>query len=206
MLKGIKVRIYPKQAQVEHIEQNIGNARFVWNQLLNMWNTRYQNNPGLPTISKYDLQKFLPLMKKEHAFLKVSESSSLQTVSENLHVAFVAFFKQTRKHPKFKAKNKVKADYTIKNNQNIELYKSAIKLPKIGWVKARWSDNLTFDTIKRVTVSRTPSGDYQASVLVESESQTIDKTGQPIGLDMGQTDLLIWVGWITYKDENISGI
>ena len=66
-----------------------------------------------------------------------------------------------------------------------------MKLPKIGWVKARWSNNILFDKIKRVTISRTPSGHYQASVLVESESQVLNKTDNKIGLDMGQTDLMI---------------
>ena len=60
MLKGIKVKIYPNQEQIQFIEQNIGNARFVWNQMLDMWSARYQNNPNLPTLGKYDLNGLLP--------------------------------------------------------------------------------------------------------------------------------------------------
>lgn len=71
------------------------------------------------------------------------------------------------------------------------LDKNYIKLPKIGWVKARWSDNVLFDKIKRVTITRMPSGYYQASVLVESENQVLDKTDKQVGLDMGQSDLMI---------------
>lgn len=191
MLKGIKVKMYPNQHQVQFFEQNIGNARFVWNQVLNMWNTRYQNNQNLPILSKYDLNRLLPLMKQEYPFLKGSESSSLQFVCETLHGSFVVFFKKTRRHPRFKSKKKTTPSFTVKNNQNIELKKNAIKLPKIGWVKARWSDNLAFDKIKRVTITRLPSGYYSASVLVESENQAVDKTDKQIGLDMGQTDLMI---------------
>ena len=69
--------------------------------------------------------------------------------------------------------------------------KNAIKLPKVGWVKARWSDNITFNKIKRVTITRTPSDYYIASVLIESENQVLDKTEKQIGLDMGQKDLMI---------------
>lgn len=64
MLKGIKVKIYPNDNQIQQIEQNIGNARFVWNQMLNMWNTRYQNNPNLSTLKKYDLNILLPTFKR----------------------------------------------------------------------------------------------------------------------------------------------
>lgn len=191
MLKGIKVKIYPNQNQTQFIEQNIGNARFVWNQMLGMWNERYQNNPNLPALSKYSLNGLLPLLKKEYPFLKESESSSLQFTSESLHTSFVEFFKKTRRHPRFKSKKKATPSFTMKNNKNIELKKNAIKLPKIGWVKARWSDNISFDKIKRVTITRTPSGYYQASVLVENESQVLDKTDKQIGLDMGQKDLMI---------------
>lgn len=191
MLKGVKVKIYPNQNQIQSIEQNIGNARFVWNQMLNMWNTRYQNNPSLPALKKYDLNGLLPTLKKEYSFLKESESTSLQFVCETLHGSFVEFFKKTRRHPRFKSKKKATPSFTVKNNKNIELKKNAIKLPKIGWVKARWSDNVSFDKIKRVTITRTPSGYYKASVLVESESQVLDKTEKQVGLDMGQTDLMI---------------
>ena len=191
MLKGIKVKIYPNHHQIQFIEQNIGNARFVWNQMLNMWNIRYQNNPTLPSLKKYALNNLLPILKKEYPFLKESEATSLQVVCETLHGSFVEFFKQTRKHPKFKAKKKATLSFTVKNNKNIQLKKNAIKLPKIGWIKARWSHNLSFDQIKRVTITRTSSGSYKASVLVESENQVIDKTGQSIGLDMGQANLMI---------------
>ena len=189
MLKGVKVKIYPNQEQTQFIEQNIGNARFVWNQMLNMWNTRYQNNPNLPILGKYDLNSLLPTMKKEYEFLKESESTSLQFVCETLHGSFVEFFKKTRRHPRFKSKKKSKASFTMKfNNNNIVLTKNAIKLPKVGWVKARWSDKISFEKIKRVTISRTSSGYYQASVLVESENQVLDKTEKQVGLDMGQSD------------------
>lgn len=191
MLKGIKVKIYPNQSQVQQIEQNIGNSRFVWNQMLNMWNSRYQNNPHARTFSKFDLNILLPTMKQEFEFLKDSEASSLQFVCETLHDSFVQFFKKTRGYPMFKAKRKSKLSFTVKNNKNIELKSTAIKLPKIGWVKARWSTNLTFESIKRVTITRTRSGYYRVSVLVESENQAIDKTGNQIGLDVGQSDLLV---------------
>ena len=50
MLYGIKGQLTLKPTQQAHVLQNIGNARFVWNQFLNMWNQRYENNPSLPTL------------------------------------------------------------------------------------------------------------------------------------------------------------
>ena len=50
MLYGIKGQLTLKPTQQAQVLQNIGNARFVWNQFLNMWNQRYENNPSLPTL------------------------------------------------------------------------------------------------------------------------------------------------------------
>lgn len=191
MLIGIKVKIYPNNEQIQQFEQNIGNVRFVWNQMLGMWNERYRNNPNLDTLSKYDLNNLLPTLKKEYSFLKDGESSSLQVVCETLHGSFIEFFKGSRKHPRFKSKKLATPSFTMKNNKNAVLERNAIRLPKIGWVKARWSNNVSFEKIKRVTITRTASGYYKASVLVESESQAVDKTGKQIGIDMGQIDLMI---------------
>ena len=133
-------------------------------------------------------------MKNEHnfPFLKASESTSLQIVSDNLHNAFKQFFLKKRGYPNFKSKHRTTPSYTMRNtNGNTELERATIKLPKIGWMPARWSSNTEIVNIKRVTITRQPTGEYIASLIVESESQTFNKTGEVIGLDMGQTDLMI---------------
>ena len=191
---GLKVQVYPNQKQREIIEQNIGNVRFVWNAFLGMANDRYKNNPTLPPLGKYDYNNLLSTMKNEHnfPFLKVSESTSLQIVSENLHNAFKQFFKKKRGYPNFKNKHRSTPSYTMRNtNNNVELNERKIKLPKLGWMPARWSNKLSIIKIKRVTITREATGRYIASLIVESESQTFSKTGEVIGLDMGQTDLMI---------------
>ena len=86
MKKGIKVRIYPNKAQKNLIEQMIGNDRFLWNYLLD------NINNNVNTSNKYELMKLLPSIKEKFEFLKLSESSSLQTVCEKLNDSFKAFF------------------------------------------------------------------------------------------------------------------
>ena len=191
---GVKVRIYPNRDQQDAIEQNSGNVRFLWNAFLGMANERYQNNPTLPALGKYDYNNLLSTMKNEHnfPFLKASESTSLQIVSDNLYNAFKQFFLKKRGYPNFKSKHRTTPSYTIRNtNGNTELERATIKLPKLGWMPARWSSNAEIVNIKRVTITRQPTGEYIASLIVESESQTFNKTGEVIGLDMGQTDLMI---------------
>ena len=45
MLKGIKLRLYPNTKQRDQLTQMFGNARFIWNIMLDMAKARYKNNP-----------------------------------------------------------------------------------------------------------------------------------------------------------------
>ena len=194
MLYGIKGQLTLKPTQQAQVLQNIGNARFVWNQFLNMWNQRYENNPSLPTLGEYDLNKLLPTLKKEYAFLKLSDSTSLQQVSSELAGAFKQFFtnKEHFKHPRFKGKYHARQSYTSKNVNNAIRYENGyLRLPKIGFVRFRCGQTIK-GNIKRATIRLTPSGIFECSLLVEDESQVIPtKTNQSVGIDMGVADLMV---------------
>ena len=189
--KGITVKLSPSIVQMAQLNEWFGCQRFVWNQFLNMLRERYKNNKELPFPSKYDLILLLPTLKREFEFLKDAEASSLQAVAEYLYQSYIRFFKRQAKYPRFKSLRHTKKSVTIKNNRNIELTKSGLKVPKLGWIKAKWSHNLEFNRIKRMTIFQDATGDYFASVLVECESQALPRTGKEIGLDFGQTDLVI---------------
>lgn len=190
---GIKGQITLNQTQQQLVMQNIGNARFVWNQLLDMWNKRYENNPALPPLSEYTLNNLLPLLKKEFAFLKISDSTSLQQVSADLAGSFKKFFRNPAhfKHPRFKAKHRSKMSYTSKNvNHSIRLENGYLRLPKLGFVRFRCGREVN-GIIKRATIQLTPSGTFLCSLLVEDESQVAyEKTGRSVGIDMGIADLM----------------
>ena len=132
MLHGIKGQLTLKPQQKQLVAQSIGNTRFVWNQFLAMWNERYQNNASLPTLNEYDLNNLLPTLKKEHAFLKETDSTSLQQVSNELAQSFKNFFQNRShfKHPTFKSKQHARQSYTSKNvNNSIRLDGNYLRLP-----------------------------------------------------------------------------
>ena len=63
MLKGMKIKVYPNRKQQQVLACMFGNQRFVWNQMLNMLNQRYQNNKQAKFPSKYELNVLLPALK-----------------------------------------------------------------------------------------------------------------------------------------------
>ena len=44
MNKGLEIRIYPQDELIGPIHQNIGNTRFVWNNVLSRYNKMYEES------------------------------------------------------------------------------------------------------------------------------------------------------------------
>lgn len=206
---GVTGRLYPNQAQIEQIRQAHGSTRFVWNQFLGMLNARYQNNPSLAMPSFTAMSAMLTQLKREYLWLKDTDSIALQNSVKTLRETFERFFNKTSKYPKFKSKRDAYPSYrtTIRNaqsNGNIMFDNMRgqrfVKLPKLGWVKCRMSiTHIENERIKSATIKQLPTGHYQISVLVESDSQTLDKTGLSVGVDVGVSDLAILSDGRRYK-------
>lgn len=165
-----------------------GNQRFVWNQLLKMLNKRHQNNPQLKFPHQYTLNILLPLLKREYSFLSVSLSQALQLSVENLHLAFVRFFKQTSRYPRFHSRRRSYQSFTGKQGCLV-VGKHYVKLPKLGYLKVSNTACIQHHLIKRFTVSVNGTGKYFLAVNYECDNQTLPTTGQAIGIDLNTSEL-----------------
>ncbi len=90
VIKGIKLRLYPNQAQTNLIWQMFGNDRKVWNLMLDMAKKRYHNNPKSQFVNEYGMNYLLKRLKQEYPYLKLSDSTSFLVVNHNLALAFKA--------------------------------------------------------------------------------------------------------------------
>ena len=89
MFKAFKYRIYPTAPQAEKINQNIGCARFVYNQLLDDRIKVWKETKQLST-------KTYSILKEEHEFLKNADSRALKHSQANLDEAYDKFKKRTK--------------------------------------------------------------------------------------------------------------
>ena len=166
MEKAYKFRLYPTAKQEELIRKTIGCSRFVYNQTLAARKGAYASGSS---ISGYDCVKLLPGLKDTYPWLREVDSTALQASVLNMDHAYKNFFagrKGRRKvgFPKFKAKHHSKASYTSKVvGQNIQATDKAVKLPKLGWVKAKVSTQVQ-GRILNATVSMSRSGKYFVSL------------------------------------------
>lgn len=191
--KGIRVRLYPTEEQEILINKTLGCCRFVYNQTLASCKQSYEQTQHFPSQNER-IKKLVPL-KETNQFLKEVDACALQQSVRDFNSALDNFFKN-RNHfgfPKFKSKHNLKQSYRTPYNGGCAgvLDNKHIKLPKLGIVKTKRFDMPEVYKIFSVTVERTTTGKYYASICIETEVQPLPKTGEQVGFDLGLTDLLI---------------
>lgn len=186
MFKAYKYRIYPNKTQMQIIEKHFGCCRYVYNWGLEQRITSYKETGK--SISKTELSAKLTQLKQQKEWLYDADSQALQQTLKNLDVAFTKFFKEHTGFPKFKTKKNPFQSFSIPQRFKIHFANNTVLLPKIGLVKAIL--HRTFEgTPKNATISRTPTGKYFVSVLVDDEKEYPQKqlysNEDIIGIDVG---------------------
>ncbi|WP_069790008.1 RNA-guided endonuclease InsQ/TnpB family protein [Cyanobacterium sp. IPPAS B-1200] len=189
MLRAVKVRLYPTNEQAEKLSQVMGSARWFWNYALNLCNETYkETGKGLGRTA---INKELPKLKKheETAWLGECYSQVLQSVTLNLTKAFKNFFEGRAKYPRFKSYH---GKQSCQYPQNVKIVDSCLKIPQLGLVKAS-IHRIFEEEIKTVTVSKTPTGKYFASILFDTKQElpVVIVTGKMCGIDLGIKDFAI---------------
>jgi putative transposase len=193
---GLKVRCYPDEDMVIKINQNIGNARFTWNKLLENYQNTYKifKRHGYNKLkcNQATFNTMLKMLKEEYDFLTLSESSSLQRVYMDLIQAFNKFFREEGGYPRFKSKKHDKQSFRIQNNGNIKIKDNVIVLPKLGEIHYRTSkkyrEKLQKVKINSVTI-KIENGRYYAAFNIETNIPDLPKKYDAVGIDLGMRTL-----------------
>ena len=205
MLKAIKIKLYPNQFQITYINKLLGTSRFVYNQCLNYKITEYQSNKKSTSFG--EIGKFLTSLKSEYEWIKESHSKVLQQSLINLDRAYKNFFKQGNGYPKFKSKHEkqscrfpVDAISGVSGNRiNIITMLKDINY-KCSSDDERYL-NQNKNKIKSGTLSKTKSGDYYFSILIDKPNKSLKKAkNSMIGLDLGIKDFIITSEGQTYEN------
>lgn len=181
--KAVQVRLYPSKEQETLLAQTFGCARWWWNYALNKSIETYkETGKGL---GRSALNAFLPSLKKaeETKWLADCYSQVLQATTLNLTTAYKNFFEKRAGFPKFKS---LHGKQSIQYPQNVKIVDGNVLLPgNIGIVKAKIHRPIE-GKIKTVTVCKTPSGKYFASILTQIEGENPAITfGKIYGIDLG---------------------
>jgi len=215
--KSLKLRIYPNSEQETLINKTFGCCRLLYNEHLQEKNEFYIENilPVKGKITEKEkkeiYKKFKPKTEKEwkeiYPYMKEVSSYSLQQARMDCDNAFVNFFRSnngTRKgksgFPKFKSKKDNHQSYrepNVNGNAQIHFEERWLKIAKLGKVQfkdrafPKWWNQV--QKLCSMTISKSCSGNYYASVMFEIKSK-IYKTSsrkEAIGLDFSPSEMYV---------------
>ena len=204
MLRAVKVRIYPNKVQEQEISKVLGCYRFVYNHMLALKQKEYNENKKSLGLTELSKSFHGTLLKDEqYAWLKEQNTKVMKQAIRQMLTAYDKFFKLKKGFPKFKTKkDKESALFPLEaiskenkfNDRKITLTQS------LKDIKFRCSD-LYFkrlqtykEKIRSATLSKTKSGNYFLSILIELPQEEVVKfgmTNKHVGIDLGVKDFVI---------------
>ena len=223
MLKAIKIRLYPNVSQENILNSLLGSYRFVFNQCLAYKKLRYEtdkSNTSLSDLGHYFHQD----LRDEHEWLKEHNTKVLKQSIINLEQAYKNFFKQGRGFPKFKSRHdeqKVRFPQEAVSSKTFDEDNTRLNLTKtINGLKFECSDRdkgylyKNKAGIKSVTIVKTKSDKFFASILIEGEllRQINAPVRASVGIDLGIKSLLTLSDghnidnprWITSNEKKLN--
>jgi putative transposase len=185
MLKAYKYCILPTEEQKQQLARFFGCARFVYN--LALETKRYAWTSQRKHVSCFELLGQLKELKDSEAdWLHQCPSQTLQAALRNLDQAFSNFFRGSG-FPNFKSKRS-KQSLQFPQGVKVDFEKGIIFLPKLKNVTCIFHREFQGE-IKTVTVSKTPTGKYFVSILVENQKELPKKKPvseqTTVGIDVG---------------------
>ncbi len=201
MLKSIKIRLYPNKTQTKQFNELLGCYRFVYNNCLNKKIESYKNdkvNENLTSLGKYFHNELTK--NPDYEWLNKHNTKVLKQSIINMLESYKRFYNGSG-FPKFKSKkdNNLSCRFPIdtisKRNNYVD---NKLSLSNIKDIKFSCSDKYINylckykDGIRSATLSKTPSGKYFLSILVNSnECLELIKNDRSVGLDLGIKDFIV---------------
>lgn len=181
-LKAYKFRIYPNKQQEILLNKTFGCVRYAWNQNVAIFlscDKEDKPNPKFKTSTE---------LRKDISWMREVSSTSIQQKERDFDQFKRQFFNKNRKSrvgkPSFKKRSN-RQSFRLSNTA-FKIHNGKIQLSKIGRVKIVMDRELPEQSkLMSVTVSKNPSGQYFASVVVEQEINHKPKTNKDVGVDVG---------------------
>jgi putative transposase len=188
MLKSYKYRIYPNKTQQVLFAKTFGCVRYFWNKQVEIFNSYNKENNPKPEY------KTSTVLRNELIWMKEISAAAIQQKETDFKSYRKQKFNKNRKlnigFPSFKKKSN-KQSYRLPN-QKFKLKDNKIRLEKIGLIKITIDRPLPENAkFMSVTISKNPSNQYFASIVIEQDIKQFNKTGKEVGIDMGLKQFLV---------------
>ena len=225
-LRGLTIRLYPTTEQEVLMNKTFGCCRQIYNLHLNERNEYWKKYSETPKEHRSTLK---PTTEKEwkqkFEYMKEVSSTALQQSRKDCDQAFDNWFKSSKgmiggkfKHPRFKSRKSNDFSYReVMIPENcFDFSHRTLNIPKLKKVKFKLRSlpkNFQIKAVKNITVKKTPSGKYFASLCCEVDyvESTYRHENQmsTVGLDWSPKYLFVTdkgetgenYGYIAYKQQ-----
>lgn len=204
--KSFNIRLYPNKGQKNFINKTIGGCKFLYNLCLKSKQYLYKRY-GITYNPKMSL-----LVEEYPKQLNNIDSQGICNTYQNLKQAYKNWFNALKKTNKCKQKAPKCKDLKSKagSYRNAMIKKDVVQLiqddkiyiPCAKWVKFKGIiDKEKIRKVYNITIKRTKSGRYYASLCCDVEMEEYIQTNKAIGLDLGIKDLIIDSNGTKYENK-----
>ena len=181
-LRGLTVRLYPTSEQEVLMNKTFGCCRQIYNLHLNERNEYWKKYQQVPKEERPVLKPTTEKeWKEQFQYMKEVSSTALQQSRKDCDKAFDNWFKSSKgmiggkfKHPRFKTKKSNSFSYReVMISENcFDFDHRTLNIPKLKKVKFKLRSlpkNFIIKSVRNITVKKTLSGKYFASLCCEVE-------------------------------------
>ncbi|MBC6449632.1 RNA-guided endonuclease InsQ/TnpB family protein [Actinokineospora xionganensis] len=181
-----RYRLQPTPAQERLLVDHCGHARFVWNLAVEQhahW------RPGRKAAPGYNEQcRQLTQARAANPWLAAGSVIVQQQALKDFAQARANFFRRTHRRPTWRKRGQsegfrivaISPDDVRRVSRNV----GEVKVPKIGWVRFRWSRAVT-NGVKSYRITRDRAGRWHVAFAVVPEPIAGPGTGAAVGVDRG---------------------
>lgn len=183
--KSFQFRLRPTKKQARALEAQLEECRWLYNELLAQRKLAHEELDI--SLSKYQQNMILPLLKDERAALAHVHSQVLQNVVDRLDKAFQAFFRRCKAgenpgFPRFRGMHRYNS--FCYPQSGFSLVGNELKLSKLGSVRVILHRPIE-GQVKTCTLRKTASGDWNVSFSCDVDVTPLAPQQEAIGVDVG---------------------
>ena len=200
MIRTFRYRIYPSPAQIQMIEHHVKLCKHVYNWGMDEKKRSYEETGK--SLSWMDLQNIMVQHKATtKTWLCDAFSQSLIHTLQTLDRHYKDYFRGNQRYPHYRVDNYKTPSLHFPSGVGVDWDSSEIRFPKLKGIRACL--HRTFEgKIKTVTLKRSVTGKYFASILVEDGLEVPTKTTVDpeltVGLKLGIET------YVTTSDGNVA--
>ncbi|MFS1298408.1 transposase [Streptosporangium longisporum] len=180
-----RFRLQPSPAQEAALLEHCGHARFVWNLAVEQhahWKRGRKSAPGFAEQCRQ-----LTEARAAFEWLRAGSVTVQQQALKDFHQAMANFFGKSHRKPTWRRRGQgegfrivaVKPGDVRRISRNV----GEVKIPKVGWVRFRWSRPVA--EAKSYRMTRDAAGRWHVAFAAVPEPIPAPGTGEVVGADRG---------------------